>query len=132
MSCRRLVRAFGFSSILLLVTACGTTSTAQHPSPTGTSPSPLASGRYATAKAAAIAAMVAKTGSTYREDGLCPAGQSCLSKAQVFGNTDPNSGLNAAYVQMGYGGQGGGAACFTYVFHDAAGWHLYPPIVCGQ
>jgi hypothetical protein len=52
--------------------------------------------------------------------------------AQVSGNTDPNAGLNAAYVQMGYGGSGGGAACFTYLFHDATGWHLYPPIICGQ
>ena len=76
--------------------------------------------------------MVAKTGSTYREDGLCPSGQSCLSKAQVFGNTEPNSGFDAAYVQMGYGGQGGGAACFVYLFSDAAGWHSNPPIVCGQ
>ena len=76
--------------------------------------------------------MVAKTGSTYREDGLCASGQSCLSKAQVFGNTDPTSGFNAAYVQMGYGGQGGGAACFVYVFADAAGWHLYAPTICGQ
>jgi hypothetical protein len=119
--------------MLLLMTACGSTST-QHPSSsTGTSsPSPLVSGRYATAKEAAIAAMVAKTGSTYREDGLCPSGTACLSNAQVFGNTDPKSGLNAAYVQMGYGGQGGGAACFVYLVYDAAGWHSYPPIVCGQ
>ncbi len=76
--------------------------------------------------------MVAKTGSTYRADGVCPSGQSCLSGAQEFGNTDPNSGFNAAYVQMGYGGSGGGAACFVYLFSDSAGWHLYPPIVCGQ
>jgi len=76
--------------------------------------------------------MVAKAGSTYREDGLCPSAQACLSKAQVFGNADPNSGLNAAYVQMGLGGSGGGAACFVYVFYDAAGWHLYPPTICGQ
>jgi hypothetical protein len=52
--------------------------------------------------------------------------------AQVSGNTDPKAGFNAAYVQMGYGGSGGGAACFTYLFHDATGWHLYPPIICGQ
>jgi hypothetical protein len=76
--------------------------------------------------------MEAKTGSKYSADGTCPSGQSCLSMAQVSGNTDPNAGFNAAYVQMGYGGSGGGAACFTYLFHDSAGWHLYPPIVCGQ
>ena len=76
--------------------------------------------------------MIAKTGYTYREDGLCASGQACLSRAQVFGNTDPNAGFNAAYVQMGYGGQGGRAACFTYLYYDSAGWHLYPPIVCGQ
>ncbi len=22
--------------------------------------------------------------------------------------------------------------CFTYLFHDSTGWHLYPPIICGQ
>jgi hypothetical protein len=133
MSPSRMLRAFGLSS-LLLVTGCGQTNTAQHQSQTSgtSSPSPLASGRYATPKDAAIAAMVAKTGSTYREDGLCPSGQSCLSKAQVFGNTDPNAGLDAAYVQMGYGGQGGGAACFVYLFYEAGGWHSDPPIVCGQ
>jgi hypothetical protein len=76
--------------------------------------------------------MIAKTGSTYVEDGICPSGQACLSKAQVFGNTDPKAGFNAAYVAMGHGGYGGGAACFTYLFYDAAGWHMYPPIVCGQ
>src|SRR4029077_1768302 len=83
-------------------------------------------------KDAAIAAMEAKTGSKYSEDGVCPSGQACLSMAQVSGNTDPNAGFNAAYVQMGYGGSGGGAACFTYLFHDSTGWHLYPPIICGQ
>jgi len=134
MSLSKLLVVFGLSSTVMLATGCGQTSSGQHPpqSSGSASPSPSASGRYATAKDAAIAAMVAKTGSTYREDGLCPSGQSCLSKAMVFGNTDPASGFNAAYVQMGYGGSGGGAACFVYVFYDAAGWHLYPPIVCGQ
>jgi hypothetical protein len=130
----KLLGVLGLSTTLLLATGCGPTTSGTHPPPATGSPSPSASasGRYATAKDAAIAAMVAKTGSTYKEDGLCPAGQSCLSKAQVFGNTDPASGFNAAYVQIGYGGSGGGAACFVYVFYDAAGWHLYPPIVCGQ
>jgi hypothetical protein len=130
----KLLGVLGLSTTLLLATGCGQTTSGTHPPPATGSPSPSASasGRYATAKDAAIAAMEAKTGSTYKEDGLCPNGQSCLSKAQVFGNTDPASGFNAAYVQIGYGGSGGGAACFVYVFYDAAGWHLYPPIVCGQ
>ena len=130
----KLLGAFGLISTLLLATGCGQTKSAKPPpQATGSSsPSPSTAGRYATAKDAAIAAMIAKTGSTYKEDGVCPSAQSCLSKAQVFGNTDPASGFNAAYVQMGYGGSGGGAACFVYVFYDATGWHLYPPIVCGQ
>jgi hypothetical protein len=134
MSRSKLLGVLGLTSTLLLATGCGQTSSGQHPAhATGSpSPSPSTSGRYATAKDAAIAAMVAKTGSTYKEDGLCPSGTSCLSKAMVFGNTDPASGFNAAYVQIGYGGSGGGAACFVYVFYDAAGWHLYPPTVCGQ
>ncbi len=133
MSLSKLLGVFSLASTLLLATGCGQTTTSKAPQATGSLfPSPSGSAHYATAKEAAIAAMVAKTGSTYREDGLCPSGQSCLSMAQVFGNTDPNAGLNAAYVQMGYGGQGGGAACFTYLFYDSAGWHLYPPIVCGQ
>jgi hypothetical protein len=123
MSHRRWVGVF---SLLLAVTGCGPTTSSQHPVQTvaAASPTPSVSGRYATPKDAAIAAMTAKTGSTYREDGPCPSGQSCLSRAQVFGNTDPNAGINAAYVQMSYGGQGGGAACFTYLFYDSAGWHL--------
>jgi len=134
MSLSKLLRVFGVSAALLLATGCGQTSNGQSPPHTTATPSPStsASGRYATAKDAAIAAMVAKTGSTYVEDGICPSGQACLSKAQVFGNTDPKSGFNAAYVAMGHGGSGGGAACFTYLFYDAAGWHMYPPIVCGQ
>jgi len=133
MSRLRLLGVFGLSSTLLAVTACGQTTSGKPPAATGSSSaSPSASVQYATAKDAAIAAMEAKTGSKYRADGLCPSGQACLSMAQVSGNTDPNAGFNAAYVQMGYGGSGGGAACFTYLFHDATGWHLYPPIVCGQ
>jgi hypothetical protein len=133
MSLSKLLGVFSLAFPMLLATSCGQSVSGRQPAPAG-SASPTASGpaRYATAKEAAIAAMVAKTGSTYREDGLCPSGQSCLSKAQVFGNTDPSSGFNAAYVAMGFGGSGGGGACFTYVFYDAAGWHLYPPIVCGQ
>jgi hypothetical protein len=135
MSFPKLLRAFGAAFTLLLVTGCGQTPSGQslaHTTATA-SRSTSASGHYATAKDAAIAAMmIDKPGSTYREDGLCPSGQACLSKAQVVGNTDPSSGFNAAYVQMGYGGSGGGAACITYLFYDAGGWHLYPPIVCGQ
>ena len=132
MSPWRFLGAFGLSSALLVATGCGSTTSSKPPATGSSSPSPSASVQYATAKDAAIAAMVAKTGSTYRADGLCPSGQACLSMAQVSGNTDPNAGFNAAYVQMGYGGSGGGAACFTYLFHDSAGWHLYPPIICGQ
>ena len=134
MSRSSLLSVFGLFSVLLLATGCGPTTGSRPPTQAAgsSSPSPAASGQYATAKDAAIAAMEAKTGSTYRADGVCPNGQSCLSMAQVSGNTDPNAGFNAAYVQMGYGGSGGGAACFTYLFHDATGWHLYPPIICGQ
>jgi hypothetical protein len=134
MSSSRLLGVLCLFSALLLATGCGqTTSSKPPPQAAGSaSPSPAASGQYATAKDAAIAAMEAKTGSKYSADGTCPSGQSCLSMAQVSGNTDPNAGFNAAYVQMGYGGSGGGAACFTYLFHDSTGWHLYPPIVCGQ
>ncbi len=123
----------GLSTLLLLAlaSACGpqAAKTAATASP---SASASTSGRYATAKDAGIAAVAAKTGANYRADGLCPSGQSCLSGAQVFGNADPNAGFNAAYVQVGYGGSGGGVACFAYVFYDASGWHLFPPIVCGQ
>ena len=124
----------GLSLALLLLTGCGQTTGGKPPTQAAgsSSPSPAPSGQYATAKDAAIAAMEAKTGSTYRADGVCPNGQACLSMAQVSGNTDPKSGFNAAYVQMGYGGSGGGAACFTYLFRDTTGWHLYPPIICGQ
>jgi hypothetical protein len=134
MSPSRWLGLLGLSFTLLIATGCGQTTSGQPVTrATGSSStSPSASAHYATAKEAAIAAMVAKTGSAYREDGLCPSGNACLSKALVFGNTDPSSGLNAAYVQMGYGGSGGGAACFVYLFYDAAGWHSYPPIVCGQ
>jgi hypothetical protein len=140
MSAWKLLRVFGLSAAFLLVTGCGQTTSGQPPSQaTGSlsasstpSPSPSASAQFATAKEAAIAAMEAKTGSTYREDGLCPTGQACLSMAQVNGNADPNSGFNAAYVQMGFGGYGGGSACFVYVFYDSAGWHLYPPTICSQ
>ena len=134
MSRSSLLGVFGLASALLLATGCGqTTSSKPPPKAAGSaSASPSASVQYATAKDAAIAAMEAKTGSTYRADGLCPNGQACLSMAQVSGNTDPSAGFNAAYVQMGYGGSGGGAACFTYLFHDSSGWHLYPPIICGQ
>jgi hypothetical protein len=118
---------------LLIAAGCGGTTSNRASAPAGSaSPTPSGQARYTTAKDAAIAAMVAKTGATYHEDGVCPAGQSCLSSAQVFGNTDPKAELNAAYVQMGYGGSGGGAACFTYLFYDSAGWHALPPIVCGQ
>jgi hypothetical protein len=124
---------FGLISTLLLATGCGPSSGQHPPQSTGSaSPTPSGPARYATAKDAAIAAAIAKTGSTYHEDGVCPANQSCLSKALVFGNTDPASGFNSAYVQTGYGGSGGGAACFTYLFYDSAGWHALPPIVCGQ
>jgi hypothetical protein len=134
MSSLRLLGVFCLSSAVLLATGCGQTTSSKPPSKSAgsSSPSAAASGQYATAKDAAIAAMEAKTGSKYRADGLCPSGQACLSMAQVSGNTDPNAGFNAAYVQMGYGGSGGGAACFTYLFHDSTGWHLYPPIICGQ
>lgn len=134
MSLWKLLGVFGLSSAMLLATGCGqTTGGPSAPRVTGSStPSASASARFATAKEAAIAALEAKTGSSFREDGLCPTGQACLSGAQVFGNTDPDSGFNAAYVQMGYGGQGGGAACFVYLFYGPSGWHLYPPIVCGQ
>lgn len=131
MSPWRLLGVLGLFLSLLVAAGCGgTTSSRQSPPAGSASPSPKASG--ATPKDVAIAAMIAKTGSTYHEDGVCPANQSCLSKAMVFGNTDPASGFNAAYVQMGYGGSGGGAACFTYLFYDSAGWHALPPIVCGQ
>jgi hypothetical protein len=135
MSSRRaLLGPVGFCSVLLLLTACGTTNSAQHSSSStgASSPSPLASGPYGTAKAAGIAAVVATTGASYRTDGLCPTGQSCLSGAQVFGNADPSAGFNAAYVQVSHGGSGGGGACFAYVFYDSSGWHLFPPVVCGQ
>jgi hypothetical protein len=88
--------------------------------------------QFSTVEKAAIAGVEAKTGATYTGDGPCPSGQSCLSGAQVFGNSDPNAGFNAAYVQMSHGGSGGGGVCYAYVFHDSAGWHLYPPVVCGQ
>jgi hypothetical protein len=123
----------GLSALLLvaLVSACGSQA-AKTAGTTSPSASASTSGRYATAKDAGIAGVVAKTGSSYRADGLCPSGQSCLSGAQVFGNTDPNAGANAAYVQVSYGGSGGGAACFAYVFNDSSGWHVFPPVVCGQ
>jgi hypothetical protein len=117
--------------MVLVVTGCDQTAGAPHPpsSAGSSSPTPSASGHYATAKDAAIAAMEAKTGAKYRADEICPSGASCLSMAQVFGNTDPNAGFNAAYVQMRYGGSGGGVTWFTYLTYDTAGWHLYPPIV---
>jgi hypothetical protein len=141
---RKWLAIIGLSATLLLVVACGQNTTSQQPqrttvsssvSPTGgdlASPSPSASALYATAQEAAIAGVAAKTGSSYRADGLCPSGQSCLSEAQVFGYADPKAGFNAAYVQMGYGGSGGGSACFAYVFYETSGWHLYPPVICGQ
>lgn len=123
----------GLSAILLLalVGACGpqAAKTAATASP---SASASTAGPYATAKAAGIAAVAAKTGANYRADGLCPSGQSCLSGAHVFGNADPSAGFNAAYVQVSHGGSGGGGACFAYVFYDSSGWHLFPPVVCGQ
>jgi len=96
------------------------------------SPSPSGSATYATAQEAAIAGVAAKTGSSYRADGLCPSGQACLSEAQVFGNADPKAGFNAAYILMSDGGYGGGSACFAYVFYETSGWHLYPPVICSQ
>ena len=134
MSNWRWLGVFGLTSTVLLATGCGQTSTTQHPSPAtaSSSASPAASAHYATAKDAGIAGVEAKTGAHYRTDGTCPSGQSCLSGAQVFGNTDPSAGLNAAYVQVGHGGSGGGGACFAYVFYDSSGWHLFPPVVCGQ
>lgn len=134
MSLSKLLRVLGAAATLLLVTGCGQTTPGQPAShPTGSSsPSASAAPQYATAKDAAIAGVEAKTGSSYKADGVCPSGQACLSNPQVFGNADPKSGFNAAYVQMGYGGSGGGAACFAYVFYDSAGWHLFPPVVCGQ
>jgi hypothetical protein len=134
MSASKLLGMVTVSGTLLLVTGCGGTSSGQPPSRATASSSASSSvpGRYATAEQAAIAGVAAQTGATYRADGLCPSGQSCLSGAKVFGNADPNSGFNAAYVQMGHGGSGGGGACFAYVFYDSAGWHLFPPVVCGQ
>jgi hypothetical protein len=123
----------GLSALLLLalVSACGpqAAKTAATVSP---SPSASTTGHYATAKDAGIAGVAAKTGASYRADALCPSGQSCLSNAQVFGNADPTAGFNAAYVQVSNGGSGGGSACFAYVFNDSSGWHLFPPVVCGQ
>jgi len=80
----------------------------------------------------AIAGVTAKTGASYSANGVCPSGLACLHSAQVFGNADPNAGFDAAYVQILLGGQGGGAECFAYLFYDSAGWHLYPPVSCGQ
>src|SRR5260370_2970513 len=67
--------AFGLISALLLATGCGQTKSAKPPQQaTGSSsPSPSTAVRYATAKDAAIAPMIAKTGSTYTEDGVGPS-----------------------------------------------------------
>jgi hypothetical protein len=133
MSPEKLVGAFGLCLTLVLATGCGSTTATQRPSATGSfSASPAASARYTTAKEAGIAAVVAKTGASYKADGACPSGQSCLTNAQVFGNADPSAGLNAAYVQMSHGGSGGGGACFAYVFYESSSWHVFPPVVCGQ
>src|ERR1700737_1443572 len=114
MSNWRWLGGFGLQSTMVLPTGGGQTSTTQHPSPAtaSSSASPAASAHYATAKDAGIAGVEAKTGANYRTDGVCPSGQSCLSGAQVFGNTDPSAGLNAGYVQVGQGGPGGGGAAF--------------------
>ena len=103
------------------------TSTTASPS----SPSPSYSRSYSSAEQAGIAGAQTKTGLSY-STAACPPGQSCLSGAQVFGNADPNTGLDAAYVQTAAGGSGGGAICDAYVYYDSAGWHVFPPVACVQ
>jgi hypothetical protein len=149
----RPLRFVGLSAIFFLFTGCGsgalgqahsqqttanTTTPAASISPSAvstaspaTSASPSYSGSYPSAEQAGIAGTETKTGLTYTA-GACPSGQSCLSGARVFGNADPNLGLDAAYVQMAGGGSGGGAICDAYVYYDSAGWHVFPPVACVQ
>lgn len=145
----RRLRFAGLSAIAFLVTGCGSgaldqapsqQTTAKTPTPAASitasagstsSPAPSYSGSYPSAEQAGIAGTETKTGLTYTV-GACPSGQSCLSGAKVFGNADPNLGLDAAYVQMAAGGSGGGAICDAYVYYDSAGWHVFPPVACVQ
>lgn len=108
---------------LVTLTACGTAGTGKaSPAAATPKPTPCVSGARGTAAtcatdlAAAIASAQQQTHATYTT-GTCPAGQSCLTNAQV---TD---GVNAAWVSFDFGGSGGGTVCFAYVYNDAAGWH---------
>ena len=88
-----------------------------------------ASGSYATASDAGFAGVAAKTGFGTRAV-LCPP--DCQGQPQIFGNPDPSSGLDAAYVQTALQGSGSGTVCYAYVFYDSAGWHYTVPVVCPQ
>jgi hypothetical protein len=87
------------------------------------------SGNYATAADAGLAAVAAKTGFGSSAK-LCPP--DCAGQPQVFGNADPTSGLDAAYVLFALQGSGNGTVCYAYVFYDSAGWHYTVPVVCPQ
>ena len=54
--------------------------------------------------------------------------ESCTPTAQqdcLTSSTGPTVGSagTAAYQEFDYSGTGGGAACFSYVYQDSAGWH---------
>jgi hypothetical protein len=101
--------------------------TSPQASPAQATPAP--SGNYGTASDAGLAGLAAKTGYGTSAE-LCPP--NCPGSPHVFGNDDPSSGLNAAYVQFALQGDGSGTVCYVYVIHDSSGWHYTMPIVCPQ
>ena len=116
--------------LAITLTACDTAGPAKaSPTAATPTPTPCVSGAPGTAAtcttdlAAAIASAQQQTHTIYTT-GTCPAGQSCLTNAQV---TD---GVDAAIVSFN-GGPSGGAFCSAYVYKDAAGWHPLDT-ACGE
>jgi hypothetical protein len=109
--------------------ASSTTSSNARVAHLGSPISPATPGFYATAKEAGIAGAEAKTGYSYADPVPTDTSKPVLIGGQVYGNTDPSAGLDAAAVQLAVDFDGT-ITCYSYVFYEAGAWHFTTPVSC--